>query len=315
MSRFQLTCIFTSLILLRVVVGFHFFKEGTTKLQSGNFSAKPFLSEAKGPYADYFHPFLDDPHGVVRLCLKTENPLVATDEEFQSPEISADFTFAIWNDFRDRLHDHYQFEDRNQVVRAERILSEHKQLLEEFLDANRDELIVHFGSTDRLNGFDRDGSARQLTAEKVESLREQVETIKSDRRRKLQGWLREVESIWDSLEQQLNEVAVDSQRDQPALTLHRPFSQPLSWQKAIDRVIPWFDTIVGALLILGLFTRFASLAAAMFLASVIATQPPWIAGTAPTYLYFVELAACLVIFATAAGKIGGLDFFLSKKKG
>ena len=81
--------------------------------------------------------------------------------------------------------------------------------------------------------------------------------------------------------------------------------------KVIDKVIPWFDTIIGVLLILGLFSRLASGAAALFLFSVIMTQPPWIPGTQPTYFYAIELAACLVIFATCAGRMGGLDYFFS----
>jgi uncharacterized membrane protein YphA (DoxX/SURF4 family) len=97
------------------------------------------------------------------------------------------------------------------------------------------------------------------------------------------------------------------------LVLHRPFDQPYSWQKMIDRIIPWFDTVIGVLLIVGLFTRTASLAAAGFLVSVILTQPPWIPGTAPTILYIVELAACLVL-AAAAARIGGLDYILHQLK-
>lgn len=82
----------------------------------------------------------------------------------------------------------------------------------------------------------------------------------------------------------------------------------------LNLFIPWFDTIVGGLLILGLFTRLASLAGAGFLASVIATQPPWIPGTTETYYQAVELAALLVIFATCAGRMGGLDYFLHRQK-
>ena len=82
----------------------------------------------------------------------------------------------------------------------------------------------------------------------------------------------------------------------------------------INHIIPWFDTIVGALLIIGLFTRLASLAGAVFLASVIAMQPPWIPGTVPTYYQAIEMFALLVIFATCAGRMGGLDYFFSRKR-
>ena len=82
--------------------------------------------------------------------------------------------------------------------------------------------------------------------------------------------------------------------------------------KIINKVIPWFDTIIGALLILGLFTRFASLAGGLFLLSVIISQPPWIPGTQPTAYQAIEMFAMLAIFATCAGRYGGLDFFFSQ---
>ena len=107
---------------------------------------------------------------------------------------------------------------------------------------------------------------------------------------------------------------MDAQAERPYLTIHRPFDQENSKLKVINLVIPWFDTIVGVLLIIGLFSRLASGAAAVFLASVIATQPPFVPGTPPMYFYCIELAACLVIFATCAGRFGGLDFFLGSAR-
>jgi uncharacterized membrane protein YphA (DoxX/SURF4 family) len=200
---------------------------------------------------------------------------------------------------------------REQPKRLEAIYKDHKSQLQYWIDANRVELLSHFGSADRLDGFERDGDNRDQVAVYVESLREQVDTIRSDRQKKLSGWTAEVTGIWDSLEGQVNRLAVDEQADQPAYTLHRHFDQQYSFTKMVDRVIPWFDTIVGVLLIIGLFSRLASLAAASFLASVIMTQPPWIPGTEPTYFYFIELAALLVIFATCAGRMGGLDYFIN----
>ena len=65
---------------------------------------------------------------------------------------------------------------------------------------------------------------------------------------------------------------------------------------------------VGACLLLGFFTRLASLAGALFLLAVIATQPPWIADAVPTYNQIVEFAALLVLAGTGAGRWFGLDW-------
>ena len=56
-----------ALIALRVVVGWHFFMEGTDKVQKGGFSSTGFLSAAKGPLAKTFQSMVPDFDGSVRL--------------------------------------------------------------------------------------------------------------------------------------------------------------------------------------------------------------------------------------------------------
>ena len=344
-------------MLLRIVVGYHFYKEGTAKLKSGTFTSKYFLSAAKGPLAPYFKSMLEDADGKELLCIKEEKS-----DDSTSYSIDAEQTFAIWDDFVDRTFDYYglgsqelgdkvaqrgvalrqefdaaveagdeklaqemrekielatadQTVIQSQPKQAEDILENHREQLIDFLNYNQVELISHFSTADRLEGFQRDGKNREQVALHVDSLRGQVDTIRADRAKKLREWTAEVTSIWDSFESQINELAVEEQGNEQKrskLLIHRPHDDANAKSKWIDKIIPWFDTIVGALLILGLFTRFASLAAALFLVSVILTQPPWIPGTEPTYFYFIELFALLVIFATCAGRLGGLDFFFSK---
>ncbi len=347
-------------MLLRIVVGYHFYKEGTSKLKSGTFTSKYFLASAKGPLAPYFRGMLEDPDGMEQLCIKR----IAEADGIASLEIDSDLTFSIWNDFVDRTFSYYglaspelmeQITNRidqhevdlaeaiesgdgkaelaligkiadakravariqEQAARAEMILEDHEEQLTDFLSINEIELISHFGAVERLEGFERDGENRSDVAVYVDSLRGQVDSIRQDRQKKLTGWTGEVTGIWDSFESQINALAVDEQAKLAKMSIHRPFDDVNAKVKWIDRIIPWFDTVVGVLLIVGLFTRFASMAAALFLVSVILTQPPWIPGTTPTYFYFIELFALLVIFAVGAGRLGGLDFFLGvwpKKK-
>lgn len=358
LTRFQLFLAFIALLMLRIVVGFHFFKEGTNKLRDGDFTAEYFLRGAKGPAAPYFQKILRDDDGRERLCIKES---IADDGDKQF-EFDTEQTFSIWDDFIDGAFYYYQFgnedlqgeiaERRNELAdqikqaraaksadvntavleeerkkgeasilrlraqhqQADEIFAAHKEQLTYFLEANRAEIYSHFGTEDRLQGFERDGENREKVATYVDSLRTQVDTIRSDRSTQLAGWTSEVEGIWDSLETQINSLATDKQANKPPIKLHRPYAQPNGNLQMLNRFIPWFDTTVGVLLILGLFTRFASLAGAGFLLSVIATQPPWIPGTTPTYYQAIELFALLVIFATCAGRIGGLDYLFSSKK-
>ncbi|MDB4357336.1 DoxX family protein [Mariniblastus sp.] len=343
-------------MLLRIVIGFHFYKEGTAKLKSGTFSSAGFLSGAKGPMAPLFKQMLDDPDGKQKLCIVEE-----FDENgniFYS--VDTELTQLIWDvGFADEATDYYGFgskedqielakqreqlkkkiitareaEDktvdtraleaarakieqdilkiREQPRRLQDILEEHQIQLEDWVAANEIELVSHFSTSERLDGFQRDGENKQLAAVYVDSLRDQVDSIRSDRYKKLLGWTSEVTGIWDSYENQVNGLAVNKQAEKAPLKIHRPFDQEYSFSKWVDAVIPWFDTIIGGLLIVGLFSRLASLASASFLFSVVMTQPPWIPGTTPTYFYVIELVALLVIATTSAGRFGGLDYFVS----
>jgi thiosulfate dehydrogenase (quinone) large subunit len=83
-----------------------------------------------------------------------------------------------------------------------------------------------------------------------------------------------------------------------------------------DLITMWGLTIVGALLILGLFTRVASLAGIGFLLLFYFANPPFIGyfysiPTEGSYLIvnknLVELCALAVIFTTGSGRFAGLD--------
>lgn len=197
---------------------------------------------------------------------------------------------------------------------AKQCLRAHQQELDEWLVDHQTELIAHFSTAERLNGFQRDGASAGRVAIEVESLRGQVDQIRMERNTNLARWSREVLAIWDSLESQINNLAVDEQRSKSTVQIHRPFDQPNSKLKWVNRIIPWFLTIVGALLVVGLLTRFASIAASLFLVSVILNQPFWIPGSTPTYYQLVEMFALFVLAAAAAGRFAGLDYFLSRRK-
>jgi uncharacterized membrane protein YphA (DoxX/SURF4 family) len=78
----------------------------------------------------------------------------------------------------------------------------------------------------------------------------------------------------------------------------------------IDAAIPWMLMIVGGCLIVGLFSRLAAFVGALFLLSIIFTQPPWVADTVPTYNQIVECVAMLALSAMPAGRWAGLDYFI-----
>ncbi len=83
-----------------------------------------------------------------------------------------------------------------------------------------------------------------------------------------------------------------------------------------DQITMWGLTIVGALLILGLFTRLSALAGIGFLVLFYAANPPFVGyfyslPSEGSYLIvnkqLVELGALLVIMLTGSGRFAGLD--------
>ena len=86
-----------------------------------------------------------------------------------------------------------------------------------------------------------------------------------------------------------------------------------------DFITMWGLTLVGVLLVLGLFTRLASLAGIGFILLFYLCNPPFVGyfysiPTEGSYLIvnknLVELCALLVILATGSGRFAGLDRIL-----
>jgi len=89
----------------------------------------------------------------------------------------------------------------------------------------------------------------------------------------------------------------------------------------VDASMKYGLTAVGLLLVLGLFTRLASVGAAIFLALFYLSNPPWLgvhfmAGEG-SYLIvnknLVELAAALVLAAFPSGHVLGLDMLFCRE--
>jgi thiosulfate dehydrogenase [quinone] large subunit len=105
-----------------------------------------------------------------------------------------------------------------------------------------------------------------------------------------------------------------------------PFAEYFRWLASqpnllanADYITMWGLTLVGAFLILGLFTRLASLAGIAFILLFYLATPPFVGyfysiPSEGSYLIvnknLVELAALLVILLTGSGRFAGLDRIL-----
>ena len=271
-----------ALIGLRLVIGWHFFDEGRSKLLSGGFSSVPFFHQAKGPLAPFLHAW----------------------SGHRSPRqwLDRDASEQHWNDYQNRLVQRFRF-DESQRNSADKILEQHIRLLRAHFRANDDRIMQYLNSAAVIDTAETDSAVAAVPA-----LSEHINRNRIELREISAELVAPVRDYWRSLEMQLHNLRHDQQQQPsefPILGAGGIFRTA-----TIDRSVPYFTLVVGGLLLIGLFSRIASLAGAVFLLMVIATQPPWVAGTIPTYSQLIETCGLLAIAGIGAGRLAGLDFFV-----
>ncbi len=282
-SIFQLgSAAVLAIVLLRFMIGFHFYQEGVSKLRGKDYSSAAMLASSKGPLAATFQAFIWDADGRARL-----------DEEASKVQM---------DEFHDRVVGVFGFDDEQQK-QAERALTIRRRQLDAFFEDNRQEIAEYFKNLQRVESYQQNKNRTD-----VPSLAGQIDEIRSDLAAQRGPWLADIDRIWNGLRWDLDQIAKQA-NPMAEVGLELPGRRPLD-SVTIDSALPYFLSIVGVCLILGLLTRLASLAGAVFLGSVIAMQFPGTPGAAPTYYQAVELLAMLVLAATAAGRYFGLDFII-----
>ena len=120
------------------------------------------------------------------------------------------------------------------------------------------------------------------------------------------GWMRDAAAIGTKLEAEWDEPLPVAERRRLEAAV-----EPSPLWKA-DRFVSWSLVTIGACLVLGVLVKFNAMGGVCFLASIIASQPFWVAGAQATYDQWVELAALLAIASLPTGGWSGLDFFFGK---
>jgi uncharacterized membrane protein YphA (DoxX/SURF4 family) len=271
-----------ALVCLRLVIGWHFYKEGVAKVREGNFSSTGFLNAAKGPLADGFHAMIPDYDGKVRL--------------------NAEAMASAMDSYAQLVQTKYGF-DEAQVQRSKVLVAGLKEKLNGVYGQWSSQIREYQLGFERMAKMADDPKRWE-----VESLSQQREEIESKWRGLVKPALAEIDKVTSALEEQLQGLATPDQRTRVGEIGFRGLdSGPLS-VKAVDKIIPIFDMSVGILLILGLCTQVAAWAAGLFLASVVLTQFPGYPGAQPTYYQAIEMVGCFVLAFTDAGRYAGLDF-------
>lgn len=289
-----------TLVALRLVIGIHFFQEGSSKLSNPRPFSAGFFSNAKGPLAPLYQDLVWDPDGRLRLGLPLENDPSLSGHAFQ-PDPSP--TLNHWEWYRDRVIRLHGF-DEDQIKRANSITKEMANRYKHYLRSESETIEEYYQQLIRRDAYAQ-LPERNLESLKAHDARNQGEWMK------LRGpLLATIDGMWSDLERKLNEIEPQKSRIQQGwVPIGRVGEGSLSADK-VDRYIPYFDLAIGVCLIIGLFTRTAAILAGLFLLSVCASQWPGYPGSAPIYYQAVEMLALFALAANGAGKWASVDSLL-----
>jgi uncharacterized membrane protein YphA (DoxX/SURF4 family) len=281
----------------RPVVDFDwaFVRDETLKLtaesQGERFTSLPYLQASTGPFRPLFRALVSDIDGIERLTVP-------------SAQASLD------NRCREILH-HYQSaghaftaEQQARLINSRDVLK--AEIAKTLNDPSFRGRLADYRLMRKRTADDQSRVTAPFSRERLDADRAKLDAIAAE----LLGLVNEP----------LSELAVQSQTiatvEQLGVGPIPRAGDPAGW---IDRGIKFVLTAIGSCLLLGLFTPFAAVAAALQLGIFYFASPPWPGLPAATlgghYLYIdrnlIELLAACVIATTGTGKWVGVDAYLS----
>lgn len=282
-----------ALAFLRIVIGLHFFLEGVGHLRDPEWSSAGFRKAAVGPLAAGYRSLLPETGD-------WSGTLGAADRR------SADEAIAAWeasvaSGWERRLDARLKT-----VALAGEPLEKSKAALEaarkelaDWVAGVREGLVEYRLEVFRLADSEASPAAREVPFE-----RDRVAKKRRELAGDAAGWMAAAEAIGSRLAAAWDADLSPADRERVAAA-----TPPTALWKA-DRFVSWSLATIGACLVLGLLVKFNAIGGALFLASVVASQPFWVPGAQETYAQWVEMAALLAIAALPTGGWSGLDYFL-----
>jgi uncharacterized membrane protein YphA (DoxX/SURF4 family) len=280
------------IVLLRIAIGWHFLHEGVSKVSSTYggkepFSAEIYLRNANGPLAPYFRQMIPD---------------VDSLEQLKPEHIKDEWTSDV-----SRISNHFGF-DADQQKRAQAILDENLQWATYWFNEP--------ANAEKLKKYEHDVHQAEQVEQNPEALSYQVELV-TDGRRTLEADRRSLIAPLIEHRKELRDAIANVSGDQ--LKSKGEPGAPMTKLDLINRLTMYGLVAIGFCLMAGLFTPFAALCAAAFLAMIYLAMPP-LPGLPPNpkaegnYLIvsknLVEMLACLVLATTPNGHWVGFDALL-----
>jgi uncharacterized membrane protein YphA (DoxX/SURF4 family) len=334
------------LVVLRLVIGWHFFGEGTKKLQYDRtdggfhlaFSADAeLLDKAKGPLADWYFAFVPGGHDWRTLLATPRENVPPTAEqaaekakwvhdynarraeaakknepapvEFAPSAPYHDWATKIADDWRTVLEKVMKTPGLTdaQKQQADKALHDRLEALSEYLDGEDEGITAYRHELYRLKNWRDSPEARG-----VPFYQSRIATKNTETTGQVKAWSAQVAAMDAGYYADLDHILTPEQRAHASTTDAIQAATTDATRVRLDKlniVVTAVTIGVGACLLLGFFTRLASLVGAIFLLGVICSQPFWIAESVPTINQCIECAGLLVLAGTGAGRWLGLDYF------
>ncbi len=284
-----------ALAFLRIVVGLHFFLEGLSHVRDPDWSSIGFRKAAVGPLADWYRAALPQT-GDWRGTLGAVDGRSAA----EAGQAWQESVVAAWRNLLGARIKQLPLNAAAQAAAA-KSLADAEESLADWRASIEPDLAAYRLEVARLTAMERKPGAAAIPFE-----RERVTKKRAELAGQAAGWMKEADAIgtklvaaWDA------QLGSDADRRRAAVGERSPL-----WKA--DRVVSWSLVTIGACLVLGVLVKFNAMGGALFLASVLATQPFWVPGAQATYNQWVELAALLAIAALPSGGWSGLDYFLKQ---
>jgi uncharacterized membrane protein YphA (DoxX/SURF4 family) len=335
-----------ALVLLRLVVGWHFFQQGAQKVEYdphdrewrlGEFSADGFLSNATGPLAPLYRASTPEHHGWRELLASPRQNTPATEAEateqarwqtdyevrraaakdkgelqpVEFPESAAyhDWAERIATDWRNMVDEVKAIPalTDEQDKQADNALNARLQNLADYLAANGEAIGEYRHELWRLANWRKSPESGEVPFVDSRISTKATETAKTPA-----AWVEQVKQFGVDLREDLRDLLTKEQRELALTSSEMDDALADAGESrlhVINLVVTLVTIGVGLCLLLGFLTRFASVVGALFLLGVILSQPPWLPESAVTMPQIIEFAALLVLAGTGAGRWAGLDFF------
>ena len=285
-----------ALIALRVVIGLHFFLEGSSHLRDPQWSSTGFRRAAVGPLGDFYRQPLPEPGDFSGTVASLDDR--STDEVIAAWEASV---VAGWEK---------GLAARQAVVVADDAAAA-AEAAATAIESTRAELTAYFseiepdiedyrGELARLAALRRTGGA-----EEIPYVIDRINAKQRELAGQAAGWKGDAEAFGERAVGRFAEALSPASRSAVAAVVDRSDL----WKA--DQFVSWSLVAIGGCLLVGFLTKFNAMGGVVFLGSVVASQPFWIPGAQATYDQWVEIAGLLVIASMPCGGWMGLDYFLS----